>query len=140
MPRAMIAMALSTRPRMLIADEPTTALDVTTQAQILNLLQDLQAEQGMATIFITHDLGVIAELSDEVAVMYLAARGKGAGEGTLQQPQTPVHESAAHVDPQHRHSAARTAAVDQWLDPAPTESAVGCPFHSLLPGLHARRL
>ncbi|MEZ4831226.1 MAG: ABC transporter ATP-binding protein [Caldilineaceae bacterium] len=74
--RAMIAMALSTRPRMLIADEPTTALDVTTQAQILNLLQDLQAEQGMAMIFITHDLGVIAELSDEVAVMYLAASWK----------------------------------------------------------------
>ncbi|MEZ4659016.1 MAG: ATP-binding cassette domain-containing protein [Caldilineaceae bacterium] len=63
--RAMIAMALSTSPRILIADEPTTALDVTTQAQILNLLQRLQAEQGMAMIFITHDLGVIAEVADE---------------------------------------------------------------------------
>ncbi|RIK34968.1 MAG: dipeptide ABC transporter ATP-binding protein, partial [Chloroflexi bacterium] len=69
--RAMIAMALATNPRILIADEPTTALDVTTQAQILNLLQRLQAENGMAMIFITHDLGVIAEVADEVAVMYL---------------------------------------------------------------------
>ena len=69
--RAMIAMALATNPKMLIADEPTTALDVTTQAQILNLLQSLQRENGMAMIFITHALGVIAEMADEVAVMYL---------------------------------------------------------------------
>jgi peptide/nickel transport system ATP-binding protein len=69
--RAMIAMALSCHPSILIADEPTTALDVTVQAQVLKLMKDLQADFGMALIFITHDLGVIAELSDEVAVMYL---------------------------------------------------------------------
>ena len=69
--RAMIAMALSNNPSLLIADEPTTALDVTTQAQILELMQNLQDELGMGMIFITHDLGVVAEIADEVAVMYL---------------------------------------------------------------------
>jgi peptide/nickel transport system ATP-binding protein len=68
--RVMIAMALINNPEILIADEPTTALDVTTQAQILNLMQDLQREFHMAIIMITHDLGVVAELADEVAVMY----------------------------------------------------------------------
>ncbi len=68
--RVMIAMALACRPRLLIADEATTALDVTTQAQILRLLRSLQAEAGMAMIFVTHDLGVVAEIADRVAVMY----------------------------------------------------------------------
>lgn len=69
--RAMIAMALSCNPKLLIADEPTTALDVTVQAQILELMAQLQEEFGMAILYITHDLGVIAEIADEVAVMYL---------------------------------------------------------------------
>jgi peptide/nickel transport system ATP-binding protein/oligopeptide transport system ATP-binding protein len=68
--RVMIAMALACEPRLLIADEPTTALDVTVQAQILDLLRDLQADTGMSIILITHDLGVVAEMADEVAVMY----------------------------------------------------------------------
>ena len=72
--RALIAQALAGEPRVLIADEPTTALDVTTQAQILDLLRDLQKRRGMAVILITHDLGVIAEMADQVLVMYL---GKG---------------------------------------------------------------
>ena len=67
----MIAMALCTNPDILIADEPTTALDVTTQAQTLDLLNELQEKNGMSIIMITHDLGVIAELADEVNVMYL---------------------------------------------------------------------
>jgi len=69
--RVMIAMALSCDPRILIADEPTTALDVTTQAQILDLLRELQAQRGLAIILITHDMGVIAEMAHDVAVMYL---------------------------------------------------------------------
>src|SRR6202011_929101 len=69
--RAMIAMALVTHPRLLIADEPTTALDVTMQAQIMELIRDLQTELGMSVLLITHDLGVIAENCDDVVVMYL---------------------------------------------------------------------
>ncbi|NJO37617.1 MAG: ABC transporter ATP-binding protein [Rhizobiales bacterium] len=69
--RVMIALALAAEPRILIADEPTTALDVTTQAQILDLIQKIQAERHLAVILITHDMGVIAEMVDEVAVMYL---------------------------------------------------------------------
>ena len=69
--RGMIAMALSCNPSLLIADEPTTALDVTTEAQILELMRDLQQELGMAIMYITHDLGVIAEMAEEVVVMYL---------------------------------------------------------------------
>jgi ABC-type dipeptide/oligopeptide/nickel transport system ATPase component len=71
--RAMIAMALVCEPKLLIADEPTTALDVTTQANILDLIRDLQRDMGMSVMFITHDLGVVAEIADEVAVMYLGA-------------------------------------------------------------------
>jgi oligopeptide transport system ATP-binding protein len=68
--RVMIAMAIACNPKVLVADEPTTALDVTVQAQILGLLQDLQREQRMSIILITHDLGVVARMADEVAVMY----------------------------------------------------------------------
>jgi oligopeptide/dipeptide ABC transporter ATP-binding protein len=78
--RAMIAMAISCKPSILIADEPTTALDVTIQAQILDLMQDLQKETGMAIILITHDLGVVARMADEVAVMYT---GKIVEHGTV---------------------------------------------------------
>ena len=80
--RAMIAMALCTNPDILIADEPTTALDVTTQAQTLDLLKELQEKNGMSIIMITHDLGVIAELADEVNVMYL---GKVIESGSIHQ-------------------------------------------------------
>ena len=77
----MIAMAISCKPSILIADEPTTALDVTIQAQILDLMQDLQKETGMAIILITHDLGVVARMADEVAVMYA---GKIVEHGTVE--------------------------------------------------------
>ncbi len=76
--RVMIAMALSCRPAVLIADEPTTALDVTIQAQILQLIKVLQKEMSMGVIFITHDMGVVAEIADRVLVMY---QGRGGGNG-----------------------------------------------------------
>jgi peptide/nickel transport system ATP-binding protein len=90
--RAMIAMALALEPRVLIADEPTTALDVTIQAQILRLLEDLNRERGLATILITHDLGIVAEIADRVLVMYA---GRVIEEGTLDE---------IFYDPQHPYT------------------------------------
>ena len=80
--RVMIAMALSCQPRLLIADEPTTALDVTIQAQILNTVRALQRDLGTAVIFITHDMGVVAEMADDVVVML---RGKKVEQGTVEE-------------------------------------------------------
>jgi peptide/nickel transport system ATP-binding protein len=88
--RAMIAMALANEPKLLIADEPTTALDVTVQAQILALLEDLQKRLGMAIIIITHDLGVVAEIADEIAVMYAGRIVEhGSTEQIFKSPQHP---------------------------------------------------
>jgi ABC-type dipeptide/oligopeptide/nickel transport system ATPase component len=93
--RVMIAIALSARPSLMIADEPTTALDVTTQARILRLLQDLQAETGMSILFITHDLGVVAEIADEVVVMY---RGAVVETGPVDRIfHAPEHEYTRHL-------------------------------------------
>ena len=90
--RVMIAMAIACRPKLLVADEPTTALDVTVQAQILDLLRDLQREHGMAIVLITHDLGVIAEVADEVLVMYAGKIVEQAVVGAL------------FADPQHPYT------------------------------------
>ena len=97
--RAMIAMALVNDPKLLIADEPTTALDVTVQAQILDLMHDLQAEFDSAVIIITHDLGVVAELADDVLVMY-GGRCVEHGPATddLRAPGAPVHLGSARLD------------------------------------------
>ncbi len=97
--RVMIAMALACRPKLLIADEPTTALDVTIQAQILNIMRDLQKDLGMGMIFITHDMGVVAEMADDVVVMW---KGKKVEEG-------PVREIFAN--PKHPYTKALLAAV-----------------------------
>ncbi|MDR9390443.1 MAG: ABC transporter ATP-binding protein [Trueperaceae bacterium] len=106
--RAMIAMALACDPKVLIADEPTTALDVTTQATILDLLRDLQAENDMALILITHDLGVVAEMADEVAVMYLGrVVESGPVDALFAAPRHPYTQgllaSVPRIDPERRH-------------------------------------
>ena len=93
--RVMIAMALACEPDILIADEPTTALDVTIQAQILELMQDLQKKMGMAIIMITHDLGVIASMCDEVIVMYAGSVcERGTADNIFYRPQSRIHPQA----------------------------------------------
>jgi oligopeptide/dipeptide ABC transporter ATP-binding protein len=136
--RAMIAMSLSTNPRILIADEPTTALDVTTQAQILNLLQSLQAEQGMSMIFITHDLGVIAEVADEVAVMYLGRVVERAPVNELfTNPQHPYTKalltSIPTIDAKPRE---RLPSISGSI-PNPLNRPRGCRFHPRCPAFMA---
>ena len=101
--RAMIAMALSRKPRLLIADEPTTAIDVTTQAQVLELLRELQRKHGTAIIFITHDLGVIAQMASEVVVMYLGrVVEKGPVDAIFHAPETPLYPRIVAFDTKHR--------------------------------------
>ncbi|ENM5853117.1 ABC transporter ATP-binding protein [Vibrio mimicus] len=103
--RVMIAMALACKPEVLICDEPTTALDVTVQASILELIQDLQQETGMAVIFITHDLGVVAEVCDEVAVMYAGKVVEHADVFSLfDEPQHPYTERLMSLMPSLEHT------------------------------------
>ena len=97
--RVMIAMALACNPKLLIADEPTTALDVTVQAQILDLMRQLRAKTGTAIILITHDLGVVAEMAQRVVVMYAGRKVEEASvAGPVCTSSSPVHESAARLD------------------------------------------
>ena len=133
--RVMIAMALSCRPALLIADEPTTALDVTVQAQLLELIKALQAELGMAVLFITHNLGVAAEIADRIAVMYA---GRVVEEGPA---------SAIFAAPRMPYTAGLLASVPRLvLDdremrlsaipgevPNPSNLPPGCPFHPRCP-------
>ena len=128
--RAMIAMALSTTPRLLIADEPTTALDVTIQAQVIDLMKELVDEFNMGIIFITHDLGVVAQTADKVSVMYL---GRLIEEG-------PVREVIR--DPRHPYTRGLLAALPRLDDldaaltpvpgdiPSPLERPTGCVFNT----------
>jgi len=127
--RVMIAMALSCDPDLLIADEPTTALDVTVQAQILDLLRDLQAQSGMAIILITHDLGVVAEMADEVAVMY-AGRvvERASGAAIFDDPQHPYTLGLLGSIPRIEESRSRLLAIEGSV-PAPFDLPKGCRFH-----------
>jgi peptide/nickel transport system ATP-binding protein len=132
--RCMIAMALCCRPRLLIADEPTTALDVTIQEQILRLLKDLQSQFNMAVLMITHDLGVIAQTADEVAVMYLGRIVEYADVKSLfASPMHPYTQGLlASVPRMGRGNAERLASVPGSV-PHPFERVTGCPFHPRCP-------
>ena len=131
--RVMIAMALACRPALLIADEPTTALDVTVQAQILDLLRDLQAETGMSIILITHDLGVVAEMADEVAVMY-AGRvvERAAATGIFAGPQHPYTLGLLGSIPRLDEDRDRLLAIEGAVPP-PFALPKGCRFHPRCP-------
>ena len=132
--RAMIALALSCAPRILIADEPTTALDVTTQAQILELLSQLQAREGMAIILITHNLGVVAEMCDEVAVMYLGrVVEQGSVDAIFHAPRHPYTRALLQSMPSI-HAAVRTKLPTiEGSIPHPYNRPAGCPFHPRCP-------
>jgi peptide/nickel transport system ATP-binding protein len=128
--RAMISVALSCGPRLLIADEPTTALDVTTQAQILDLLRKLQAEKGMAIMLITHNLGVVAEMADDVVVMYLGRVVEaGPVDAIFHNPLHPytkaLLKSIPGIDSEPR---VRLPTISGSI-PHPYNRPSGCPFH-----------
>ncbi len=126
--RVMIAMALSAEPKILLADEPTTALDVTIQAQILELMRDLKTKAGTAILLITHDLAVIAEVADRVCVMYAGDdRGGGRGPRDLPPAAPPLHAGTARLDPATR-PARPGAHVDPGVGPEPHLPALRLPI------------
>ncbi len=128
--RAMIAVALSCNPRLLIADEPTTALDVTTQAQILDLLRDLQKQRGMALILITHNLGVIAEMADDVAVMYLGrVVEEGPVDDIFHNPRHPYTRALLQSIPSIESTPRVELPTISGSIPHPYNRPAGCPFH-----------
>jgi oligopeptide transport system ATP-binding protein len=131
--RVMIAMALSCKPKLLIADEPTTALDVTIQAQILELLRKLQKETGMSILLITHDLGVVAENADTVAVMYASRIVEFATvEELFDHPQHPYTEGLFRSVPKLDNDATRLETIAGNV-PNPAHFPVGCKFHPRCP-------
>ncbi len=131
--RAMIAMALANEPRLLIADEPTTALDVTIQAQILALMRTLQQDSGTAIVLITHDLGVVAQVADEVAVMYC---GRIVEQAPVRQlfavPQHPYTVGLLGSIPRLHGKQARLAAIAGQV-PGPLNRPAGCSFADRCP-------
>jgi peptide/nickel transport system ATP-binding protein len=128
--RVMIAMALACDPRVLIADEPTTALDVTTQAQILDLLRDLQAKRGLAIILITHDMGVIAEMAHDVAVMYLGrAVETGTVENIFSHPKHPYTRALLRSIPTVLARPRTRLPTIAGSIPHPFERPAGCAYH-----------
>ncbi|MDQ3815049.1 MAG: ABC transporter ATP-binding protein [Armatimonadota bacterium] len=131
--RVVIAMALVCNPEILIADEPTTALDVTIQAQILKLIKDLVTERGTSVVFITHDLGVVAQIADDVAVMYLGrVVEKASVREVLKAPLMPYTMSLLQSLPSLQHRGDRLPAIKGSV-PSLTAIPPGCPFHPRCP-------
>ncbi len=136
--RAMIAMALSTKPKLLIADEPTTALDVTIQAQVIELMKELVGEFGMGILFITHDLGVIAQTADRVAVMYLGRIVEhGPVRDVIRRPAHPYTRGLIDALPKLTDLGAPLTPVPGDI-PSPLERPAGCVFHTRCPVAEAR--
>jgi oligopeptide/dipeptide ABC transporter ATP-binding protein len=138
--RAMIAMALSCHPTLLIADEPTTALDVTTQTQILELMRQLQREDGMAIMLITHDLGVVAEMATDVAVMYLGRVVEQAPvDEIFHAPRHPYTQALLRSIPRMRSRSRERLTPIAGTVPHPYDRPSGCPFHPRCPQFMAGR-
>ena len=132
--RAMIAMALSCSPTLLIADEPTTALDVTTQTQILQLMRQLQREDGMAIMLITHDLGVVAEMAKDVVVMYLGRVVEQAPvDDIFHAPRHPYTKALLRSIPRIRSDSRERLTPIAGSVPHPYDRPAGCPFHPRCP-------
>jgi peptide/nickel transport system ATP-binding protein len=132
--RAMIAMALSCNPELLIADEPTTALDVTVQAQILDLMADLQQEFGSAVIIITHDLGVVAELADDILVMYAGRMAEyGTSEDIFDRPAHPYAWGLLGSMPRLDRARIERLIPSPGTPPSLIHVPSGCPFHPRCP-------
>jgi len=131
--RAMIAMALSTMPKLLLADEPTTALDVTIQAQVINLMKDIIIEYNMGVIFITHDLGVIAQVADDVAVMYLGSVvERGPVNEILKNPKHPYTKGLLNALPDINNLDAPLQPIPGNI-PSPLDRPTGCVFRTRCP-------
>ena len=131
--RAMIAMALSTMPKLLLADEPTTALDVTIQAQVINLVKDIIQEYNMGVIFITHDLGVIAQIADDVAVMYLGSVvEKGPVNKILKNPKHPYTKGLLEALPDVNNLDAPLRPIPGNI-PSPLDRPSACVFRTRCP-------
>jgi peptide/nickel transport system ATP-binding protein len=138
--RAMISVALSCKPRLLIADEPTTALDVTTQAQILDLLRQLQNENGMAIMLITHNLGVVAEMADDVVVMYLGrVVEEGPVDDIFHNPLHPYTRALLQSIPTIDSTPRRKLPTISGSIPHPYNRPGGCPFHPRCESFRAGR-
>jgi peptide/nickel transport system ATP-binding protein len=132
--RAMIAMALMCDPALLIADEPTTALDVTTQAQVLELLRTLQRQRQMGLILITHDLGVIAETADDVVIMYLGrVVERGPVAAIFRDPQHPYTQALLRSMPNVTAQPRTRLSTVRGAVPHPLRRPQGCPFHTRCP-------
>ncbi len=132
--RAMIAMALSCHPLLLIADEPTTAVDVTIQAQILELMKDLQKEMNMAMVVITHDMAVISELCDRVMIMYLGKDVESAPAGELfRNPRHPYTKGLLNSVPQLGGGKSQEIVAITGTVPSPYDRPTGCSFHPRCP-------
>ncbi len=132
--RVMIALALACEPRLLIADEPTTALDVTTQATILELMLRLQKERGMSVMFITHDLGVVSEIADEVVVMYLGRVVERADVYSLfASPKHPYTIALMESIPRLDFAGHKRLASIEGIVPHPFNRPTGCPFSDRCP-------
>jgi oligopeptide/dipeptide ABC transporter ATP-binding protein len=130
-----VARALALRPKLIICDEPVSALDVSIQAQIVNLLQDLQAEFGLTYLFISHDLGVVRHVSDRVAVMYLGRIVELAESNALYaNPRHPYTAALLSAVPKgHEHIGAGERILLQGDVPSPVNPPPGCPFHPRCP-------